>query len=105
MQGTLLPAFTGGNPLVGALVFVGQALAFLLACWIVLRAFRGYRRVRAPALLWLAVGIASLSAGPTMARFLLPTLTDLSPVAIEIVATTGEIGGLLAILYAIFGQP
>lgn len=105
MHATPLLTTTGGSPLVGILVFLGQTLAFLLACWIALRAYRGYQRSSAPALLWLAVGIALLSAAPTMTRFLLPTLTDLSSVTVQIVATSGEVVGLLAILYAIFGNP
>ncbi len=105
MYVTPLLTTTGGDPLVGLLVFLGQTLAFLLACWIVLRAYRGYQDSSAAALLWLAIGIALLSAAPTMTRFLLPTLTDLPSVTVQVVATTGELAGLLAILYAIFGNP
>jgi|AntDeeMinimDraft_5_1070356.scaffolds.fasta_scaffold07373_4 hypothetical protein len=104
---TLTPLLTttGGSLFVGVLVFVGQTLAFLLASWIVVRAYRGYQRTSAPALLWLAIGVALLSAAPTVARFLLPTLTDLPSVTVQVVATSGEIAGLLAILYSIFGNP
>lgn len=100
-----LEAATGGSQSAAALVFVGRTIAFAIACWIAWRTYRGYERVRAPALLWLALGIALLAAVPTMVRFLIPTVTDATPLTTTLLATSSEIAGLLAILYAVYGRP
>ena len=100
-----LETATGGTPNVAALVFVGRAVAFAIACWIAWRAYRGYERARAPALLWLALGIALLAAVPTMVRFLVPTMIDAPALTTNVLATSSEVAGLLAILYAVYGRP
>ena len=100
-----LEAATGDSQSAVALVFVGRTIAFAIACWIVWRTYRGYERVRAPALLWLALGIALLAAVPTMVRFLVPTFTGAPGLTTTLLATTSEVAGLLAILYAVYGRP
>ena len=97
---------TAGDPTtVALLVFVGRGLAFVLACWIAYRAYRGSQRAREPALIWLAVGIALLAAVPTAVRFLVPTMTDAASLSTTLLATSSEIAGLGAILYAVYGRP
>ncbi|GAA0673131.1 hypothetical protein [Natronoarchaeum mannanilyticum] len=105
MPDLLLQSATGGSVPVVAAALIGQTIAFALACWIVYRAASGYRASRAPALLWLAVGVALLSAAPTAARVLLPTFTSAPVVTVRGVALVGEVLGLTAILYAIYGKP
>ena len=105
MAGLILQSATGGSVPVAVAVLVGQAIVFALACWIVYRAASGYRAAKAPALLWLAVGVALLSAAPTAARVLLPTLTAAPAEIVRGVALIGELLGLTAILYAIYGNP
>jgi len=105
MPELLLQSATGGSVPVVAAVLVGQAIMFVLACWIVYRAAEGYRASRAPALLWLAVGVALLAAAPTAARVLLSTFTSAPDVTVRGVALVGEVLGLTAILYAIYGRP
>jgi len=105
MPALLLQSATGGSVPVAAAVLIGQAITFALACWIVYRAAEGYRASRAPALLWLAVGVALLAAAPTAARVLLPTFTSAPDVTVQGVALVGEVLGLTAILYAIYGKP
>lgn len=100
-----LQVVVGDSPSVAALVFLGRTAAFLIACWIAWRTYRGYERVRAPALLWLALGIALLAAVPTMVRFLLPTATNAPALTTTALARTSEVAGLLAILYAVYGRP
>lgn len=100
-----LETVTGGSTTVAVAVFLGRALAFVLACWIAVRAYRGYQQARAPALVWLAIGIAMLAAAPTAIRFLLPTLLSTSSLTTALVATSAELTGLAAILYAVYGDP
>lgn len=104
MNGTHLSTFSGGTPSLVALVVVGQVVTAVLAGWIALRTFRGYRRSDDAALLWLAVGIALLAAGSTAAQFLLPTVGS-ATVVTTLVARSSEVSGLVAILYAIYGVP
>ncbi|SEQ83607.1 DUF7521 family protein [Natrinema salaciae] len=95
----------GGTATVAVAVFLGQALAFLIACWIAKRSYDGYRDARRPPLLWLALGIALLAAVPTVLRFLLPTLLGASSVTTTVLASASEIAGLTAILYTVYGRP
>ena len=95
----------GGTTTVAIAVFVGQAVAFAIACWIAKRAYDGYRDARRPPLLWLALGIALLAAVPTVVRFLLPTLFGASSLTTTVLATASEIAGLTAILYTVYGRP
>lgn len=104
MTGSALSAVTGGEPSVVALVIAGQALTAVLAGWIALRTYRGYRRADDPALLWMAVGVALVAAGATAVEFLLPTVGN-APVVTTLVARSSELAGLFAILYAIYGIP
>jgi hypothetical protein len=101
----ILQSAIGGSLPVVIAALVAQAMAFLLACWIVYRAASGYRASGAPALLWLAIGVALLGAAPGMTNLLLPTFTSVSALTVRGVALVGEVFGLLAILYAIYGQP
>ncbi|WP_254762322.1 hypothetical protein [Natrinema marinum] len=105
MAGTALQTVEGGAPTVAVAVLVGQATAFVIACWIAKRSYDGYRDARRPALLWLALGIALLSAVPTVVRFLFPTLLGATSLTTSVVATTSEIAGLTAILYTVYGRP
>jgi len=105
MLGIPLQTVEGGTPTVAIAVFVGQAIAFVIACWIAKRSYDGYRDARRPALLWLALGIALLAAVPTVVRFLLPTLVGATSLTTSVVATTSEIAGLAAILYTVYGRP
>ncbi|MFD1565414.1 hypothetical protein ACFR99_17905 [Haloarchaeobius amylolyticus] len=105
MAGPVLQTVTGGNASIAIAVFVGQAIAFVIACWIAKRAYDGYREARRPPLLWLALGIALLAAVPTAVRFLLPTLVGASSLTTTVLATASEIAGLTAILYTVYGRP
>lgn len=105
MFGVSLQSVTGGSPPVVVAVLLGHAALLVLACWIVYRAFSGYRASGAPALLWLAVGIALLSVAPGVTNVVLPTFTSVSSVTTRSVALVGELLGLTAILYAIYGKP
>lgn len=87
-----------------SLVFAGQAVAFVLACWITYRAINGFRAATGSALLWLALGIVLLSAIPTIVRFLLPTV-GVTAIVTAFTARICELIGLLAVLYAIYGRP
>ncbi|MFB1064386.1 hypothetical protein CP556_07040 [Natrinema sp. CBA1119] len=95
----------GGAVTIAIAVFVGQAVAFVIACWIAKRSYDGYRDARRPSLLWLALGIALLAAVPTVVRFLLPTLLGASSLTTTVLATASEIVGLTAILYTVYGRP
>lgn len=95
----------GGATTIAIAVFLGQATAFVIACWIAKRSYDGYRDSRRQPLLWLALGITLLAAVPTVLRFLLPTLFGASSVTTSVLATTSEIGGLIAILYTVYGRP
>lgn len=92
-----------GETAIESFVFVGETAAFVLACWITHRAIRGYRTANRPALLWLALGIVLLSAVPTIARFLLPTV-GVASVVTTLIARSCELAGLLSILHAIYGN-
>lgn len=100
-----LQTSTGGDVTVAIAVLLGQAAAFVIACWIAKRAYDGYRDARRPPLLWLALGIALLAAVPTVVRFLLPTLLGASSLTTTVLATASEITGLTAILYTVYGRP
>ncbi|OAQ53230.1 hypothetical protein HTG_07065 [Natrinema mahii] len=95
----------GGTTAIAVAVFLGQATAFVIACWIAKRSYDGYRDVRRKPLLWLALGITLLAAVPTVLRFLLPTLLGASSVTTSVLATSSEIAGLVAILYTVYGRP
>jgi len=105
MDGVALLTSTGGETTIAIAVVVGQAVAFVLACWIAKRAYDGYRAARRPPLLWLAFGIALLAAVPTVVRFLLPTLFGAASLTTTVLATASEIAGLVAILYIVYGRP
>ncbi|WP_276255222.1 DUF7521 family protein [Halomontanus rarus] len=92
-----------GLAFVGILIFIGKAIAFVLACWIAYRAISGYRSVDDPTLLWLALGIVLLSVVPTIVRFLLPT-AGVTAVVTTLTARTCELAGLISILYSIYGR-
>lgn len=96
-----------GTLAVAIAVFLGQVIAFVLACWIAFRTYDGYREAGGsrPALYWLAVGIVLLAAVPTALRFVLPTLAGADSLTTTLVTTSSEIAGLGAILYAVFGRP
>ncbi|PCR92781.1 hypothetical protein [Natrinema ejinorense] len=95
----------GGTTTVAVAVFLGQATAFVIACWIAKRTYDGYRDVRRTPLLWLALGITLLAAVPTILRFLLPTLVGASSVTTTVFASISEVAGLTAILYTVYGRP
>jgi small-conductance mechanosensitive channel len=105
MLGIPLQTSTGGGTTIAIAVFVGQAVAFVIACWIAKRSYDGYRDARRSPLLWLALGIALLAAVPTVVRFLLPTLLGASSLTTTVLATASEIVGLTAILYTVYGRP
>ena len=105
MAGPVLQTVTGGDASVAIAVFVGQTVAFVIACWIAKRAYDGYREARRPPLLWLALGIALLAAVPTAIRFLFPTVFGASSLTTTVLATTSEIIGLTAVLYTVYGRP
>lgn len=105
MFGLPLQTVEGGATAVAIAVFVGQATAFVIACWIAKRSYDGYRDARQPPLLWLALGITLLAAAPTVLRFLLPTFFGASSVTTTVLATASEIAGLTAILYTVYGRP
>ncbi|WP_222915253.1 hypothetical protein [Natrinema sp. SYSU A 869] len=105
MLGYPIQTVEGGAMTVAIAVFVGQATAFVIACWIVKRAYDGYRDARRPALLWLALGITLLAAAPTILRFLLPTVFGASSVTTTVLANLSEVAGLTAILYTVYGRP
>ncbi|QLG49978.1 hypothetical protein [Natrinema halophilum] len=105
MNGAPLQTVSDGSTTVAIAVFLGQATAFVIACWIAKRSYDGYRDARRPALLWLALGIALLAAVPTVVRFLLPTVFDASSLTTSVLATASEIAGLTAILYTVYGRP
>jgi hypothetical protein len=94
---------TMGPTVIESLVFVGEAIAFVLACWIVYRAISGSRSDHGSSLLWLALGIVLLSAIPTIVRFLLPTIGVMAVVT-TLTARTCELAGLVSILYSIYGK-
>ncbi|WP_226482330.1 hypothetical protein [Natrinema amylolyticum] len=95
----------GGATTVAIAVFVGQLVAFAIACWIAKRTYDGYRESRRRPLLWLAIGIALLAAVPTILRFLLPTVVGASSVTTTVLASLSEVAGLTAILYTVYGRP
>ncbi|WP_049924536.1 hypothetical protein [Halopiger djelfimassiliensis] len=105
MVGFPLQAVSGDTPVVAVAVFLGQATAFVLACWIAKRSYDGYRDAHRRPLLWLALGITLLAAVPTGVRFLLPTLLGASSLTTTVFATASEIVGLAAILYTVYGRP
>lgn len=105
MVGPHLQTVSGGAATLAIAVLVGQATAFVIACWIAKRSYDGYRDARRPPLLWLALGITLLAAAPTVVRFLLPTLLGASSVTTTVLATASEIAGLVAILYTVYGRP
>ncbi|WP_254521932.1 hypothetical protein [Natrinema caseinilyticum] len=105
MTGPPLQTVSGGSVTVAIAVFLGQAIAFVIACWIAKRSYDGYRDARRPALLWLALGIALLAAVPTAVRFLLPTMFGATSLTTSVLATASEITGLTAILYTVYGRP
>ena len=95
----------GGTTTVTVAVFVGQAIAFVIACWIAKRAYDGYRDTRREPSFRHAAGIWFLAAVPTVVRFLLPTLLGASSLTTTVLATASEIVGLTAILYTVYGRP
>ena len=104
MVGVLLQSAIGGSlPVVVAALFA-HAVLLVLACWIVYRAFSGYRASGAPALLWLAVGIGLLSVAPGITNVLLPSLTSTPSIVTGGIMRAGEVLGLTAILYAIYDR-
>ena len=104
MVGTLLQSTTGGSFPVVITALLAHAIQLVLACWIVYRAFSGYRASGAPALLWLAVGIGLLSVAPGITNVLLPSFTSTPSVVTGSIMRAGEVLGLAAILYAIYDR-
>ncbi|MFB6173207.1 MAG: hypothetical protein ABEI39_01045 [Halobacteriales archaeon] len=96
---------TGGSPVLAALALLGLVVAAGLSLLIAYEALRGYRGTRDRAMLFLAVGIVFLTAGPIALRIALPTFTE-APGSVRLLSTTtSELLGLGCILYAIYGRP
>lgn len=98
----LVVTATGGDTLVVTLALLTMAVAAVLGALVAVRAYRGYRGSGDPALLSLAVGIVLLSAGPTVLRFVVPTLTAIPALSLETATAGSQLLGLAAILYAIY---
>ena len=99
------PSATGGSAVLAALALLGVATAAGLALLIAYEALKGYRGSGDRAMLWLAVGIVLLTAGPIAIRGILPTFTDTAASVRVLTATLSELAGLACILYAIYGRP
>ena len=101
----VLQTDSGGSAVLAALVLLGLATAAGLSLLIAYEALRGYRGSRDRAMLWLAVGIVLLTAGPIALRVVLPTFTETADSVRVLSATASELLGLACILYAVYGRP
>jgi len=96
---------TGGSAVLAVLALLGLFVAAGLSLLIAYEALRGYRGTQERAMLYLAVGIVLLTAGPIALRIALPTFTD-APESVRLLSTTvSELLGLGCILYSIYGRP
>jgi len=101
MIGTVLQ--TADASLVALLLFVGLAVATVLATVVLARGIGAYRRTRDPGLLGLAVGIALLSGVPILANVVLQTLTGVPAWQVSAFADLLRLAGLGLVLYVIYG--
>jgi hypothetical protein len=93
---------TGGDPLVVATVLVGLVVALVLGLVIAYELFAGYRRVRNPEMLQLAVGLVLLTTLPILLRLVLTTFSSVPPATRSLVVSGCELTGLLVILTVIY---
>jgi hypothetical protein len=106
MTGIVLQAqATGGSPILALVTLLGLFVAAGLALLIAYEALKGYRGTGERAMLYLAVGIVLLTAGPTAIRVVIPTFTTIQPSVRVLSSTLSELLGLGCILYAIYGRP
>ncbi|MFD1641700.1 DUF7521 family protein [Halohasta litorea] len=94
----------GGSVVAVAVGFLLALGTIALSSWIVLVAYRGYRKSSERSILFLAVGIGLTATVPTVARIVVPTV-GASALLSTAVAVAVQFSGLIWILYAVYGRP
>ena len=92
-----LPAVLGAD---GA-VFAFGAVVAVVGVYVAYRAYDGYRRNASRPMLYLAVGIALLTAVPFGVDYALAWLTPATDASILLAVTIAHLLGVTAILYAL----
>lgn len=99
MTGPITQLSGGGNAEGVVLTFaVVTAVAGALVAY---QAYRGYRRNRSRPMLYLAVGIALLTAVPVGVDYALAALTGATDAEILLAVTVAHLAGVSVILYAL----
>jgi hypothetical protein len=95
---------TGGDLWVFGVVFALSVLSILLSVSIAVLLVRGYRSGPGhEGMLLLAIGLILLTTVPEILRIGLPTFTPIDTVGRVIITSSLELGGLGAIIWAIYG--
>lgn len=82
---------------------VGKFIVLFLGLFIATAAYRGYRRHKSTAMLYLAIGFALISIG-TALEGLLFELTNLDIFVAGAIQTIVSATGMLVILYSLYGS-
>lgn len=95
------------STLLTAVTLVGIVLGLIVGY----QAYRGYRRNDSPAMFWLALGLVLLVVVPLPLSLALSVLDSAGLVSLPalgaflpLVRKTANVGGLLCILYALYGR-
>lgn len=99
---TLLQTSTGGSPIIVALTLVGLLVTVILSLVVAYLVVRGYGQNRNRARLYLAIGLLFLTTGPILSQLILTNI-GVAPGVRSAIANSSKLGGLVAMLYAIYG--
>jgi hypothetical protein len=97
-----LPLAGAATPGDGRILAVAAVTA-VVGAFVAYQAYRGYRRNGSRPMLYLAVGIALLTAVPVGVDYALVTLTAATDAEILLAVTIAHLAGVAAILYALTG--
>lgn len=100
MNELLLQLGGGGTGSTG-IILVLAATTAAAGLFVAFQAYRGYRRNASRPLLYLAIGIALLTAIPVGMNYLLSEIPGTTDAGILLVITVAHFAGVLAILYAL----